>query len=77
MLKAFWRVAPSVRFSHLAIFLVGVLLRANALSSRTSFEVQARRFFEFLAITASQDTIIPVSARTSESDSEASSVASD
>ncbi len=77
MLKAFCRVAPSVRFSRLAIFLVGVLLRANALSSRTSFEVLARRFFEFLAITASQNTIIPVSARTSELDGEASSVASD
>jgi hypothetical protein len=50
MLNAFCRVAPSVRFNFLAIFEAAVFLRAKLFSSRTSPEVQARRFFAFLAI---------------------------
>jgi hypothetical protein len=50
MLKAFWRVAPSVLFNFLAIFVAGVFVFAIALSPRTSANVQARRFFDFLAI---------------------------
>ncbi len=46
MLKAFCRVAPSVRFRDLAIFLAGVLLRASVLSSRTCADVQVRFFFD-------------------------------
>ncbi len=49
MLNAFCRVAPSVRFSFLAIALAGVFLRAMVFSERTSVAVQARRF-DFLAI---------------------------
>ncbi len=50
MLNAFWRVAPSDRFSFLAILPAGVFLRAIAFSSRTSLAVHARRFFALLAI---------------------------
>lgn len=50
MLKAFCRVAPSVLRSLLAIFAAAVFFFANALSSRTSPAVQARRFFALLAI---------------------------
>jgi hypothetical protein len=50
MLNAFCRVAPSVLFSFLAIFEAGVFLFAMVLSSRTSLEVQARRFFVLVAI---------------------------
>jgi hypothetical protein len=50
MLKAFWRVAPSVRFSFLAICDAGVFLRAKLFRSRTSPEVHARRFFVRFAI---------------------------
>jgi hypothetical protein len=50
MLNAFCRVAPSVRFNFLAILAAGVFLRAMVFSSRTSVEVQARRFFDFLGI---------------------------
>ncbi|MGA7787654.1 MAG: hypothetical protein WCA56_05765 [Xanthobacteraceae bacterium] len=50
MLKAFWRVAPSVLFSFLAICDAEVFLRAIDLSSRTSLEVHERRFFFLLAI---------------------------
>ncbi|MFZ2066206.1 MAG: hypothetical protein WAV27_09510 [Xanthobacteraceae bacterium] len=50
MLNAFWRVAPSVRFSFLAILEAGVFLFAIAFSSRTSTEVHPRRFFVLLAI---------------------------
>jgi hypothetical protein len=50
MLNAFCRVAPSDLFSFLAIRPAGVFLRAIDFSSRTSVEVQARRFFDFLAI---------------------------
>jgi len=35
ILNAFWRVAPSVRLSILAIFLAGVFFRASDFSSRT------------------------------------------
>jgi len=52
MLKAFWRVAPSVLLSFLAIPDAFVFLRAIAFSSRTSLEVHARRFFFLLAIIA-------------------------
>jgi hypothetical protein len=50
MLKAFWRVAPSDRFSFLAIVPAGVFFFAIDFSSRTSPAVQARRFFALLAI---------------------------
>jgi len=44
MLNAFCRVAPSVLFSFLAIFLAGVLVFAIVFNPRTSVAVQARRF---------------------------------
>jgi len=44
ILSAFCRVAPSVRFSVLAIFLACVFLRASDFSSRTSAVVQVRLF---------------------------------
>src|SRR5215469_15094469 len=47
--SAFWRVAPTVRLSALAIFGAGVLLRAIVLSSLTSSLVHSRRF-AFLAM---------------------------
>ena len=47
ILNAFCRVAPSLRFRLLAIFLAGVFLRAADFNSRTSEAVQERRF-EFL-----------------------------
>jgi hypothetical protein len=50
MLNAFCRVAPSDLFNFLAILPAGVFLRAIVLSSRTSLEVHARRFFDFFAI---------------------------
>jgi hypothetical protein len=50
MLKAFWRVAPSVLLSFLAICAALVFLRAIVFSSRTSPEVHARRFFVLFAI---------------------------
>ncbi len=50
MLNAFCRVAPSVLFNFLAIRAAGVFLRAMVFSSRTSLEVHARRFFDFLGI---------------------------
>lgn len=50
MLKAFWRVAPSVLFSFLAICDAEVFLRAIDFKSRTSLEVHERRFFFRLAI---------------------------
>jgi hypothetical protein len=49
MLNAFWRVARSVLFSFLAIREAVVFFRAIALSSRSSLEVHARRFFFLLA----------------------------
>ncbi|MGB5180790.1 MAG: hypothetical protein WBO12_01155, partial [Xanthobacteraceae bacterium] len=50
MLKAFWRVAPSVLFSFFAICDALVFLRAIVFSSRSSLEVHARRFFFLFAI---------------------------
>jgi hypothetical protein len=50
MLNAFCRVAPSVLFNFLAIFEAGVFRFAIVFSSRTSPDVQARRFFVLLAI---------------------------
>lgn len=50
MLKAFWRVAPSVRLSFLAICDAVVFFRAMDFRSRTSLAVQERRFFFLLAI---------------------------
>ena len=42
--NAFCRVAPSLRFSVLAIFLAGVFFRASNLSSRRCAVVQVRLF---------------------------------
>ncbi len=50
MLNAFCRVAPSVLFNFLAICDAAVFFFAIVFSSRTSVAVQARRFFDFLAI---------------------------
>jgi hypothetical protein len=50
MLKAFWRVAPSVLRNFLAMADALVFLRAIVLSALTSLEVHARRFFFLLAI---------------------------
>jgi hypothetical protein len=50
MLNAFWRVAPSLLLSFLAICDALVFLRAIVFSSRTSPEVHARRFFVLFAI---------------------------
>jgi hypothetical protein len=50
MLNAFCRVAPSVLFNFLAIFAAAVFFFASDFNSRTSTAVQARRFFDFLAI---------------------------
>ena len=50
MLKAFWRVAPSVLLSFLAICAALVFLRAMVFNSRTSLEVHPRRFFFLVAI---------------------------
>src|SRR5215469_1279015 len=51
MLKAFWRVAPSVLLSFFAICDALVFLRAIVFSSRSSPEVHARRFFFLFAMT--------------------------
>jgi hypothetical protein len=48
MLNAFCLVAPSDRFSLLAIFAAGAFLRAIDFRSRTCTDVQARLFFPFL-----------------------------
>ena len=50
MLKAFWRVAPSVLRNRLAILPAVVFFFASVLNSRTSVAVHARRFFALLAI---------------------------
>ena len=50
ILNAFCRVAPSVLFNFLAILAAAVFFFANDFNSRTSVAVQARRFFDFLAI---------------------------
>jgi hypothetical protein len=49
-MNAFCRVAPSVRFSVLAILAASVFFRASVFNVRTSSFVQARRFDTFLAI---------------------------
>jgi hypothetical protein len=49
ILNAFCRVAPSLRFSFLAIFPAGVFVRASDFSSRISLASQAR-LFAFLAM---------------------------
>ena len=54
ILKAFMRVAPSVRFSDRAIFLAGVFLRAPVFNSRRSAVVQARRFDAFFGMHISE-----------------------
>src|SRR6516162_11873675 len=51
MLKAFWRVAPSVLLSFFAICDALVFLRAIVFSSRSSLEVHARRLLFLFAIT--------------------------
>jgi len=51
MLKAFCRVAPSVRFRVFAILFAGTFLRASDLSSRTCTGVQACLFFDPFFIT--------------------------
>jgi hypothetical protein len=51
-LNAFWRVAPSVLLSALAILPAGVFPRASVFSSRMSVFVHSRRFEFFLAISA-------------------------
>ncbi len=51
MLNAFWRVAPSVRLSVLAIFEAGTFFRASDLRSRTCTAVQARFLFDPFFIT--------------------------
>ena len=50
MLNAFCRVAPSVRFSVLAIRAACVFFRASAFNVRTCSGVHSRRFVAFLAI---------------------------
>jgi hypothetical protein len=50
MLNAFCRVAPSERFSFLAILPAGVFLRAIVFSSRTCTGVQARFFDAFFTL---------------------------
>jgi hypothetical protein len=50
MLNAFCRVAPSVLRNRLAILPAAVFFFASVFNSRTSVAVQARRFFDFLAI---------------------------
>src|ERR1700739_626683 len=47
-LNAFWRVAPSVRFSFFAIFPARVFFRASVFKVRTSSVVQERRFPFFM-----------------------------
>jgi len=47
ILNAFWRVAPSVRFSFLAILAAGVFFFASDFSSRTCTDVHERLFFPF------------------------------
>jgi hypothetical protein len=53
ILNAFCRVAPSDLCSFLAIFAAAVFFLESVFSSRTSVAVQARRFFDFLAMTNS------------------------
>jgi hypothetical protein len=55
MLSAFCRVAPSERFSVLAIRAACVFFRASAFNVRTFSGVHARRFVAFLAIKQTPD----------------------
>ena len=55
MLNAFCRVAPSERFSVLAIRPACVFFRASAFNVRTCSGVHARRFVAFLAIKQTPD----------------------
>ena len=50
ILNAFCRVAPSVRFSVLAILAACVFFRASVFNVRTCAGVHSRRFDIFLAI---------------------------
>jgi hypothetical protein len=59
-LKAFCRVAPTVRLSDFAIFAAGVFFFARFLRSRTSSLVHSRRFDAFLAMTFSISTAVVV-----------------
>src|SRR5258708_10861595 len=62
--RAFWRVAPSVRFSLRAMRAAGVFCRASDLSSRTSCAVHSR-LFDFLTTMSSRCAIRGVYARRS------------
>jgi hypothetical protein len=55
--RAFWRVAPSVRLSLRAIWAAGVFCRASDLSSRTSCAVHSR-LFDFLTTMSSRGCAI-------------------
>ena len=55
MLSAFCRVAPSERFSVLAMRAACVFFRASAFKVRTCSGVHARRFVAFLAIKQTPD----------------------
>jgi hypothetical protein len=48
MLNAFCRVAPSLRFSVLAIFVAGIFFRASDFNSRICAVVQTRLLDPFL-----------------------------
>jgi hypothetical protein len=50
MLKAFCRVAPSLRFNTLAMFAAGLFFLARDFKVRSWLGVHARRFDTFLAI---------------------------
>src|SRR5216684_2602200 len=54
--RAFWRVAPSVRLSLRAIRAAGVFCRASDLRSRTSCAVHSR-LFDFLTTMSSRGAI--------------------
>src|SRR5258708_27994049 len=62
--RAFWRVAPSVRLSLRAILAAGVFCRASDLSSRTSCAVHSRLFGFFTTLSspcAIQGVFVPPS----------------
>jgi hypothetical protein len=54
MLKAFWRVAPSLRLKVLAMRAACVFLRARVFKGLTCSGVHGRRFVAFLAINNSR-----------------------
>ena len=69
MLKAFCRVAPSVRFSFLAILPAVVFFRASVFRVRTSSVVQERHFTFFMnSLQASEASRISRIARRRESE---------